>query len=657
MTALSLRQRGRLGISSRGGRRGSSFSPKQLPDFAFWYDAAQSPVVETAGAIERLDDISGNANHASQTSAGAQPIKTVDAAGRRVIRFDGSDDSLSVATPPGFASGVTVFVAFRMRERSDFTGILSAAAAAGADHVDFFTFQNASAASNLFQLSGRSAESDTLLWQPADDGGLAYAIFALGAGSGVFRAQDGTTGDTYDGSFGTPEEIVLGARFDSGLFGHAAVDLFEVGLYSRRLDEGELDLLEAYLAGKYQTGLGVMALFDATAAGWHPDDYADVAFSRPSAAWAWDDVNHTLLAFASGEPQHVPGRGALLAPQRTNFIDRSFDLTTGWGVSGSLIRLLNQTGIDGVANKATYLEDTSTGAFSRVQSPSLSLSSTGAHVVTVFIAKDSNETRFPEVQLRSPMVPVTNSIQINTKTGATNIREGSPAYVTVDDGGNWWILRIGFTAVATSGGVYIFPAVTTTFGAAQATATGSIVVGHVGLEAGVFATSPIPTNASTVTRLADRLSVAAPGVAPGEIGIEIGFELVHAPAEVGNTNLRVFGSDDGAGATEEIRTEGAAAWAWTAGAGNKGGTLQVATADLAAGNQHTLGLSLTDSEQVAVLDGSTELDDSQALALDHSDGELQLGFWDGTGAMQMPEMWLRRFSYWTRNVVRSRIGG
>jgi hypothetical protein len=250
MTAVSLLQRRQLGLSPRGRRHASS--PGQLSDLEFWYDAAISPVIEAAGAIERWDDLSGNDNHAGQSVAAMRPLKTVDTGGRAVIRFDGSDDNLAVATPPSFAAGVTMFSVFRMRQRTDFDGILSASAVAGTDHVDFFTLQNASAASGLFQLFGRSLETDTLLWQPGDDGGLIHALFALGDGGGLFRALDGGGSDSYDGGFGTPDEIVLGARFNSGVFGHTYVDLLEIGLYSRKLNGGQLSALELYLSDKYQ---------------------------------------------------------------------------------------------------------------------------------------------------------------------------------------------------------------------------------------------------------------------------------------------------------------------------------------------------------------------------------------------------------------------
>ena len=64
----------------------------------------------------------------AQTLSGERPIKATDGEGRDVVRFDGNDDTLAVASPPSLASGMTLFIVFAVRTRSDFSGIVSAAA-------------------------------------------------------------------------------------------------------------------------------------------------------------------------------------------------------------------------------------------------------------------------------------------------------------------------------------------------------------------------------------------------------------------------------------------------------------------------------------------------------------------------------------------------
>jgi hypothetical protein len=253
MTALGLRPSGRLALSSR--RRARSKAPPESPDqissLAFWYDAEFSPAIETAGAIERWDDLSGNGNDAGQSASSERPIKATDGEGRDVIRFDGIDDTLAVANPPSLAAGVTLFIVFAVRTRSDFSGIVSAAAATGVDHEGFFSLQNASAASDQLQWLGQSAGSDPLLIERDDHGTIGFAILSAAAGNAVFQDLDGQGSDTYDGAFATPDQIILAGHYNNGTFGYSAIDVHEMGLYTRSLSAGERVALYDYLTSKY----------------------------------------------------------------------------------------------------------------------------------------------------------------------------------------------------------------------------------------------------------------------------------------------------------------------------------------------------------------------------------------------------------------------
>lgn len=226
-------------------------SPGEISALACWYDAAVSPVVETGGAIERWDDLSGNANHAGQSVTAERPIKTTDGEGRDVIRFDGIDDTLAVETPPNLAAGVTLFLVFTMRARSDFSGIASAAAATGVDHEMFFSLQNASAASDQFEWLGLSADLDPLLIQRGDSGGIGLAILSAAGGNALFEDLAGTGTDAYQGGFATPAQIILAGHYDNGTYGFSAVDVHELGLYNRALTAGERSALYDYLANRY----------------------------------------------------------------------------------------------------------------------------------------------------------------------------------------------------------------------------------------------------------------------------------------------------------------------------------------------------------------------------------------------------------------------
>jgi hypothetical protein len=226
-------------------------SPDQISSLAFWYDAGASSTIEAGSVVERWDDLSSNGNHAGQAVIGERPIRTTDGQGRDVIRFDGVDDTLAVATPPSLAAGVTTFIVFAVRTRSDFSGILSAAAATGVDHEAFFSLQNASAESGLFQWIGRSASSDPLLIERGDHGAIGPAILSAAAGNARFEDLDGEGLDTYDGAFATPAQIILAGHYNDGTFGYSAIDIYELGLFTRALGAGERAALQDYLRNKY----------------------------------------------------------------------------------------------------------------------------------------------------------------------------------------------------------------------------------------------------------------------------------------------------------------------------------------------------------------------------------------------------------------------
>jgi hypothetical protein len=180
-----------------------------------------------------------------------RPIKTTDGEGRDVIRFDGVDDTLAIAAPPSLATGMTLFIVFAVRTRSDFSGIVSAAAATGVDHEAFFSLQNASAASGQFQWLAHSGGSDPLSIERDDNAAINLAILSAAAGEARFDDLDGQGSDTYDGTFGTPDEIVLAGHYNDGTFGYSAIDVYEIGLFTRGLTAGERVVLRDYLRNRY----------------------------------------------------------------------------------------------------------------------------------------------------------------------------------------------------------------------------------------------------------------------------------------------------------------------------------------------------------------------------------------------------------------------
>jgi len=89
-----------------------AFTPASLSGLAAWYDASQITGTTDGAALSQWNDLSGNARHLRQATGASQPIyKTAIQNGKGVVRFDGTNDVMSVvaAIPKPF----TVFLVGR----------------------------------------------------------------------------------------------------------------------------------------------------------------------------------------------------------------------------------------------------------------------------------------------------------------------------------------------------------------------------------------------------------------------------------------------------------------------------------------------------------------------------------------------------------------
>ena len=140
-------------------RHALAWNPRFIgDDLAWFHDVDASGFVLTGGLVDRWSDLTKYGRHWVQSGAG-RPLKTTDGDGRDVVSFDGLDDLLALSGPLPMLEPFSVGVVYRVRERADFAGILSATPPAGTDHSHFWTFRNGSAASLETQLSGRSARA------------------------------------------------------------------------------------------------------------------------------------------------------------------------------------------------------------------------------------------------------------------------------------------------------------------------------------------------------------------------------------------------------------------------------------------------------------------------------------------------------------------
>ena len=167
---------------------------------------------------------------------------------------------------------------------------------------------------------------------------------------------------------------------------------------------------------------------------------------------------------------------------------RNFDFGGGWPGSGAgLNRTQDQTGVCGAANTAWSIEDDNASSkeyFYRALDISPDNSQ---YTFSIFVKKDSDETRFPEFALQFLNVSTTSlNVQLNTKTGATDVRIGGGigSVVAVESVGDWWRLCLEVTDDSnnTEVRVFVYPAFAETIGAVDNSAVGTIIIDAAQLE-------------------------------------------------------------------------------------------------------------------------------------------------------------------------------
>ncbi len=232
-------------------RHGLTWEPRFLGnDLAWFHDVDASDFVLSGGLVDQWSDLGSHGRHWLQSTVG-RPLKTTDGNGRGVVQFDGIDDLLALTGPMPTLEPFSAAVVYRVRERGDFDGILTAAPPAGTDHTDFWTFRDGTAGSLEMQLFGRSAATDQLTLSRADSTAAQVAVWTVDSGAGELRDGVGSSTDSYGGSFGAPIEIVLGGRYAGAPFGYAAIDVLATIGATRALSTTDQARLVAWANAKW----------------------------------------------------------------------------------------------------------------------------------------------------------------------------------------------------------------------------------------------------------------------------------------------------------------------------------------------------------------------------------------------------------------------
>lgn len=219
---------------------GAWYDPSDLSTL-FQDAAGTTPVTGAGDPVGRINDKSGNGNHATQSTATARPIYRVDGNGRPYLEFDGTDDFLRasfVVTQP-----VSRVTGLKLPSSVMNTQLLGGGAFINAPALYFH------AASSLGIFSGSVLSSlsvnipGTYVVREVHDG--ASSSLRVNAGSPLTGNAGTTDGDG----------LTLGASFLANPANYSRVNLYGLVQVGRLLTATEITQLERWMAVKSEVTL------------------------------------------------------------------------------------------------------------------------------------------------------------------------------------------------------------------------------------------------------------------------------------------------------------------------------------------------------------------------------------------------------------------
>jgi hypothetical protein len=255
-------------------------SPIPTDGLVLWLKADKG-VSEMDGVVGEWQDFSGKFNDAHQIEAANSPLLVTNVLnGKPILRFDGVDDSLSIAGSPSLAltSDMTTFFVVKIDDASTYPVVWAKTSGNLARPFDFYLAPDtgipkvfrggAGGYDTIDALAGPALGEFAMLGWDVNGTNLTHYLNGSANGTGTLNAVA-----TDEGA-----PLTIGTRGDS--YTRLKGDLAEIVIYNRSLSDTERTGVQGYLNAKYALG-GVIAQPPAIAVSTGNND--TLIFSWPSA--------------------------------------------------------------------------------------------------------------------------------------------------------------------------------------------------------------------------------------------------------------------------------------------------------------------------------------------------------------------------------------
>lgn len=237
------------------------WSPFSHAGLSFWLDASDQGTLDlVSGAVQTWRDKSGRDRHVTAPSTAARPAWSATGLASLApgVTFDGTDDILTRAEAWAYAAGAaTHFLVATGGSILTNRFVVSEGNTAN-DNSTYAPFKSSTTtASTIHSFVNDDAAAANLNNQPATTAGwaaTAKVLVRMDTGANMRERSSGTggvNGTSYTRGTVTLNTFALGARARTTPTAFAAVTIAELLIFTRLLDQREIERVEGYLRHKW----------------------------------------------------------------------------------------------------------------------------------------------------------------------------------------------------------------------------------------------------------------------------------------------------------------------------------------------------------------------------------------------------------------------